>query len=105
VGVEPTTRLAKSRINGFEGHEDHRTPFASDCPEACPIEGINWQAEMIGWDTCGKQAKAEVPAGLVGTENAHFAPIPPRASLLVRQNHLAEADCIHVAEHRRSRRQ
>jgi hypothetical protein len=29
VGVEPTTRLAKSRINGFEGHEDHRTPFAS----------------------------------------------------------------------------
>ena len=30
VGVEPTTRLAKSRINGFEGHEDHRTPFASE---------------------------------------------------------------------------
>ncbi len=29
VGVEPTIRLAKSRINGFEGHEDHRTPFAS----------------------------------------------------------------------------
>ena len=30
MGVEPTTRLAKSRINGFEGHEDHRTPFASE---------------------------------------------------------------------------
>jgi hypothetical protein len=29
VGVEPTIRLAKSRINGFEGHEDHRAPFAS----------------------------------------------------------------------------
>ena len=29
VGVEPTIRLAKSRINGFEGHEDHRTSFAS----------------------------------------------------------------------------
>jgi hypothetical protein len=30
MGVEPTIQLAKSRINGFEGHEDHRTPFASD---------------------------------------------------------------------------
>jgi|GEM_PF-6828699 len=29
VGVEPTILLAKSRINGFEGHEGHRTPFAS----------------------------------------------------------------------------
>ena len=29
VGVEPTTRLAKSRIAGFEGREGHRTPFAS----------------------------------------------------------------------------
>jgi hypothetical protein len=29
VGVEPTTPAAKGRINGFEGHEDHRTPFAS----------------------------------------------------------------------------
>ena len=29
MGVEPTTRLAKSRITGFEGREDHRTPFAS----------------------------------------------------------------------------
>src|SRR5438477_10205366 len=29
VGVEPTTRLAKSRIAGFEGREDHRIPFAS----------------------------------------------------------------------------
>ena len=34
MGVEPTTRLAKSRINGFEGHEDHRTPFASDLVRA-----------------------------------------------------------------------
>jgi hypothetical protein len=29
VGVEPTTRLAKSRIAGFEDREDHRTLFAS----------------------------------------------------------------------------
>ena len=29
MGVEPTTLAAKDRINGFEGHEDHRTPFAS----------------------------------------------------------------------------
>jgi hypothetical protein len=29
VGVEPTTLAAKDRINGFEGHEDHRTLFAS----------------------------------------------------------------------------
>ena len=29
VGVEPTTLAAKDRINGFEGHEDHRTPFTS----------------------------------------------------------------------------
>ena len=30
VGVEPTILAAKDRINGFEGHEGHRTPFASD---------------------------------------------------------------------------
>ncbi len=29
VGVEPTTRLAKNRITGFEGREDHRTLCAS----------------------------------------------------------------------------
>jgi len=29
VGVEPTTRLARSRIAGFEDREDHRTLFAS----------------------------------------------------------------------------
>jgi hypothetical protein len=29
VGVEPTILAAKDRINGFEGHEDHRTLFAS----------------------------------------------------------------------------
>jgi hypothetical protein len=29
VGVEPTTLAAGDRINGFEGHEGHRTPFAS----------------------------------------------------------------------------
>ena len=30
MGVEPTILAAKDRINGFEGHEGHRTPFASD---------------------------------------------------------------------------
>ena len=29
VGVEPTIHPAKGRIAGFEGREDHRTPFAS----------------------------------------------------------------------------
>src|SRR6185437_14322315 len=29
VGVEPTILAAKDRINGFEGHESRRTPFAS----------------------------------------------------------------------------
>ena len=29
MGVEPTIRLAKSRIAGFEGREDHRSPCAS----------------------------------------------------------------------------
>ena len=29
MGVEPTTLAAKDRINGFEGREGHRTPFAS----------------------------------------------------------------------------
>ncbi len=29
VGVEPTILAAEDRINGFEGHEDHRTLFAS----------------------------------------------------------------------------
>jgi hypothetical protein len=29
VRVELTTRLAESRIAGFEGREGHRTPFAS----------------------------------------------------------------------------
>ena len=29
MGVEPTILAAKDRINGFEGHEGHRTLFAS----------------------------------------------------------------------------
>ncbi len=29
VGVEPTPEPAKDTGNGFEGHEDHRAPFAS----------------------------------------------------------------------------
>ena len=29
MGVEPTILAAEDRINGFEGHEDHRTSFAS----------------------------------------------------------------------------
>ena len=30
VGVEPTILAAKDRIHGFEGHESHRTSFASE---------------------------------------------------------------------------
>ena len=33
MGVEPTILAAKDRIHGFEGHEDHRTLFASICLE------------------------------------------------------------------------
>ena len=29
MGVEPTILASGDRINGFEGHEGHRTPFAS----------------------------------------------------------------------------
>ena len=29
MGVEPTSRAAKERDNGFEDREDHRAPFAS----------------------------------------------------------------------------
>jgi hypothetical protein len=29
VGVEPTPESAKDTGDGFEDHEDHRTPFAS----------------------------------------------------------------------------
>ncbi len=29
MGVEPTILAAGDRIDGFEGHEGHRTPFAS----------------------------------------------------------------------------
>ena len=34
VGVEPTILAAKDRIHGFEGHEGHRTPFASESDHA-----------------------------------------------------------------------
>ncbi len=46
MGVEPTTLAAKDRINGFEGHEDHRTPFAS-------VEII--EARGGGFNPCGQR--------------------------------------------------
>jgi hypothetical protein len=40
VGVEPTILAAKDRINGFEGHEDHRTLFASVLHKANRLLGL-----------------------------------------------------------------
>jgi hypothetical protein len=40
VGVEPTILAAKDRINGFEGHEDHRTLFASVVHKANRLLGL-----------------------------------------------------------------
>src|SRR3984885_9358285 len=47
VGVEPTILAAWDRINGFEGHEDHRTPFASVIDNAIKMSSLldvnNWR--------------------------------------------------------------
>jgi hypothetical protein len=40
VGVEPTILTAKARINGFEGHEDHRAPGASAVGKSQRILGL-----------------------------------------------------------------
>src|SRR5580700_3394012 len=40
VGVEPTIPAAKDRINGFEGHEDHRAPGASVVSKRLRILGL-----------------------------------------------------------------
>jgi hypothetical protein len=40
VGVEPTILAAKDRINGFEGHEGHRTLFASVLHKANRLLGL-----------------------------------------------------------------
>jgi hypothetical protein len=45
VGVEPTTLAAKDRINGFEGREGHRTPFASARDYSKPAR----QASLSGY--------------------------------------------------------
>src|SRR5580698_1916121 len=42
VGVEPTILAAKDRINGFEGHEDHRTSFASASIIGTSTGGFNF---------------------------------------------------------------
>jgi hypothetical protein len=42
VGVEPTILAAKDRINGFEGHEDHRTSFASASIIGTTTGGFNF---------------------------------------------------------------
>jgi hypothetical protein len=40
VGVEPTILAAGDRINGFEGHEGHRTPFASGLCKRQSLRGL-----------------------------------------------------------------
>jgi hypothetical protein len=72
VGVEPTTRLAKSRINGFEGHEDHRTPFASARIIAGEISGaLSQRSQPL---LCGPPLATRnfFPARLPGLERDAF---------------------------------
>lgn len=52
MGVEPTTRLAKSRINGFEGHEDHRTPFASIRGKGIRVRGLRNRRNLARFRVC-----------------------------------------------------
>jgi hypothetical protein len=69
VGVEPTILAAKDRIHGFEGHEGHRTPFASDhckCGRLRALLDIRnfprqrlrlWRhSGAIGFDACHQQS-------------------------------------------------
>src|SRR5713226_78019 len=42
VGVEPTPEPAKDTGNGFEGHEDHRAPFASAIRARIIAQGFSW---------------------------------------------------------------
>src|SRR5712691_9288819 len=44
VGVEPTPEPAKDTGNGFEGHEDHRAPFASAIRARIIAQGFSWLA-------------------------------------------------------------
>ena len=53
MGVEPTILAAKDRINGFEGHEDHRTSFASAWIIGMPRPVFN--AEDLTF--CGNRGK------------------------------------------------
>jgi|SRR5579872_80795 len=48
VGVEPTIRPAKDRIAGFEGREDHRTPFASGESIGSGANGFNRGRRSFG---------------------------------------------------------
>jgi hypothetical protein len=50
VGVEPTIRPAKDRIAGFEGREDHRTPFASVGSIGSGADGFNCSSGGLGAD-------------------------------------------------------
>ena len=46
VGVEPTPEPAKDTGNGFEGHEDHRAPFASAIRARIIAHGFAWLASQ-----------------------------------------------------------
>jgi hypothetical protein len=56
VGVEPTIRSAKGRINGFEGRDSHRTIFASSgsidhhklLPRLHPTGGLRFSSDKEG---------------------------------------------------------
>jgi len=81
VGVEPTILAAKDRINGFEGHEDHRIPFASTSTilQAARIDTSHYflpvRITFAGWlASCAEwnYRRAAGPVQLFGTASANF---------------------------------
>ena len=66
MGVEPTTLPAKDRINGFEGHEDHRTLFASVVKRrmSCEEEGRLY-VESVNCDGRGRTGSCDFGARLL----------------------------------------
>jgi hypothetical protein len=79
VGVEPTIRPAKGRIAGFEGREDHRTPFAS------AVYNTMKTKHFIG---CWLPSTARCPRSVLLGCYAQFSQ-QPRASSVIRQTPLA----------------
>jgi hypothetical protein len=70
VGVEPTILAAKDRINGFEGHEDHRAPGASVVGKSQKNTRLNGQTQLRKKGEPAVSVPACV-AGSVGPTRCH----------------------------------